>query len=91
MAKAEVLDWTEQVGRVVGMWISDGRGGTVKAVGEIVRVTPKLFSVVVVGTEDKIRFQRRREFASSDNMRMEFGHGSRTTPARVYKNPLPED
>lgn len=94
MAKKEVPvsdDWTEQVGRIVGMWISDGKGGTKKAVGEIVRVTPKLFSVVVQGTEEKIRFQRRREFASSDGVRLEFGHGSRSNPARVYKNPLPED
>ncbi|UDL16681.1 hypothetical protein SEA_ATUIN_288 [Arthrobacter phage Atuin] len=84
-------DWTAQVGRIVGMWIPDRKGGTKKAVGEIVKVTPKLFSVIVKDTDDKFRFQRKREFATSDGMRMEFGHGSRTIPARVYRDPLPED
>lgn len=90
-ATPEPDDWTEQVGRIVGMWVHDGKGGTKKAVGEIVKVTPKLFSVEVVGTGEKIRFQRQREFATSDGMRMEFGHKSRSVPARVYRSPLPED
>jgi hypothetical protein len=86
----EEPDWTEQVGRVVGLWLDDA-GGKRKAVGEIIRVTPKLFTVDVKGEERVVRFQRQRTFASSDGIRMEFGHRSRTNPSMCYKSPLPED
>lgn len=90
MAK-EQQDWTAQVGRVVGLWLSRGLVKTEKAHGEIVRVTPKMFVVRIEGEDREVKFVRTRAWASSDGMRYEWGAGSKRNPSRVYKNPLPED
>jgi hypothetical protein len=91
MARMEDKDWTEQVGRVVGLWLSRGLVRTEKAVGEIVRVTPKMFVVRIKDEDREVKFVRTRVWASSDGMRYEWGHGSKKNPSRVYRDPLPED
>lgn len=88
---AEEQDWTGQVGRVVGLWLSRGLVRTEKGVGEIVRVTPTLFIVKVKDEDRTIRFVRRRAWSQSNSTRDEYGAGSKKNPNKVYMHPLSED
>jgi hypothetical protein len=85
-------DWTEEIGRKVGVWYSLGPNRTVKKVGEIIKVTPKRFTVSMDDGRIESVFLRSRPWGMSDSTRMEFGKGGREdVSSRCYRDPLPED
>jgi uncharacterized protein Veg len=83
-------DWTGQIGRRVGMWLSAGLVRTYKAEGVIERVTATRFTVKVDGENKEVTFLRGHGWLE-ESFRHEYGHMSKRNPSRCYPNPLPKD